>query len=212
MIIVQNPLTVYIAWIGDINLDWADSIACSFFESREIMDETVKLLHVSKDKYDAKHQEVRDYMDADTRGEEGLIPSVLSWELGDYDYGDEDEYAPGIRLDRLLTYLNKFIELNNARYIVKIALELFQHTDYMLLNYSTSTNLPGLNDLFRDKHIRSLLQGDVEKAEKEEYELHLGLEERAALLATKKSWDNFIVEDFNQHSILYYDMMRMYGL
>ncbi|MDT4840992.1 hypothetical protein FQZ97_748320 [compost metagenome] len=212
MIVVPNPLTVYIAWLSDRDLDWADSIACSFFESWQVLDETKKLLEVSKEEYIAKHQALRAYMDAAMRGEEGLTPPELDWEEGEYDYGDDEEYIPGIRLQRLVSYLDKFIELNNERYFVKIALQLFEHTDYMLLSYSVRAKLPGLNDLFRDKYIKSLLEGDLESAEKEEEELHLGVEESEALLTTKTSWDNFIIEDFNRHSILCYEMVRMYGL
>ncbi len=214
MIIVQNPLITYLTWLVGREIGWADSISTNFFESWRIMDETKKLVEVSKEEYHAKRQAILDYMKATSRGEEWPMPPQLDWEEGDYDYGDDgedDEYLAGVRLERLVNYLSKFVELNNSTYIVKIALQLFHLTDYMLLSFTTGKPAISLTDYHRNNHIKNLLEGDLESAEKEEQELRLLDEEKVALLATKASWDNFIKEDFNQSVILYYDQVRLYG-
>jgi hypothetical protein len=213
MINIQNPLITYIAWLAERDLCWADSIADSFFAKWQIMDETKKLLDVSKEEYEAKHKEIMDYMDACKRGEEATMPAMLPWDEGDYDYGDDDEYILGIRLKRLITYLYKFIELDSARYIVQIALNLFQHTDYMLYSYSTGmkSRPDWLENYHHHSHLENLLAGNIEQANYDKQELKLRREEIKAMHAAKASWDRFIRKDFNQRVIYYYDTKRLYG-
>jgi hypothetical protein len=212
MIVVQNPLKTYIDWLVSQNIDWADSIAENFFESWAIMDQTKILQHISKEEYDAKLKAMSSYLKSIEAGEEGLTPPDFYWDEGDYDYGEGDQYFEGARLNRLLTYLNKFQELNNARHIVKIAGKLFQDTDYMLFIYTTGKFPISLDEYHRDEYIKNLLKGDLAKADKEEHELHLLQEEQAALLATKASWDNFIKDDFNRETIRCYELARLFDM
>ncbi|MES2456793.1 MAG: hypothetical protein V4594_14670 [Bacteroidota bacterium] len=208
---IQNPLITYIAWISDRDLDWADTIATDFFDSVETLYETPRLLNVSKETYDVKQQAFQDFLN-EKLTEEGEKTSdpVLDWVEEGYDYDDDDHFQPGLRLSRLTAYLEKFIELNETKYIVELALQLFIHTDFMLFTYALKAGLHDLNDATRGRYVRYLLEGNVEKANREEQELDLSTESIAALLATKASWDNFIVEDFNQAVIFYYQIIRIY--
>lgn len=212
MIEIQNPLITYVAWIGDRDLDWADTIASSFLHSLGALNETRKLLDVSKEEYDAKLQEVEDYLN-ETPGEDGgeLIEPLLEWSEDGSDCDDEDEFEPGSCLSRLVSYINKFIELDDRKYILEVALQLFIHTDFMLFSYTVRAGLPDVNEVFRERYIKSLLDGNIEKAEWEENELHLGQESTATLLETKASWDNFIIENFNREVFLLYYTFRLFG-
>jgi len=209
MIIVQNPLITYRDWIIESDLDWADTIASNFFETFKTIDETKKLMDVPKEVYDAKLDALHDYFLSESPEEDGLTMPELEWKENMDDYDSEKEFIPGESLKKLVNYINKFIELDDSSYCAKIAELLFQNTDYRLSN--DTTPMVCLDDFYRNKQIKSLLEGDIEAAKDAENEMDLEAASAAALLATKKSWSKLIIEDFNRQVIYNFETRRLFG-
>ncbi|MGY4383627.1 hypothetical protein ACVWYN_000646 [Pedobacter sp. UYP24] len=208
MLFIENPLNTYIAWIKDRPVDWGDAMATDFFYSLEKTIETRALIEVSKEDYDAKEKAIKDYLNACVDGVEGLIEPDLTT---DKYFEEDDDYVSGASLAKLIDYLNKFIELDEPRYINIVALNLFSQTDYQIYIYDLRSKFMDSNDRLRDNYVKNLLIGDLDRAALEEDYLEQGADLSRIYAEVKISWDNFVIDDFNTSIIFAYNMFRMIG-
>ncbi|RZK43041.1 MAG: hypothetical protein EOO90_05135 [Pedobacter sp.] len=204
----EHPFVIYMNWMVTINGEVADAISESFFENWRKIDETKKLLTISKEYYEAKMDEIKIYLDAVSLGIENLEEPILEWIENEYVYDEGEEYVEGSRAKRLFDYLLKITELNPNNYVEEICLKLFSDTSYWLLSFTSPRSWPTATDDFRNRYIRSLLENDLNEASKNEEELQIQGEFENAVVAAKKSWDKLTQEKFNHSVILAYQFSR----
>lgn len=183
---VRNPLIIYLSWFESQDVEWADSIASEFFSSFDSLKRTYSFLKTSKEEYNKLLEE-----DYQARESPYYIPSKEDMEA-------EEEWVDGKKSGELQDYLEKFIQLEDRRFVQSIAHSLFSATEVALLPFKPL--IDGAN-FFRNKHIKNLLLGDKKKAAEFEEELNETLRSRVAKKKTKDSWDEFKKEDFNLSTI-----------
>lgn len=182
---LRNPLITYLSWFESLDICWADTIASEFFYSFNVLKRTYTLLETSKEEYDKLVEE--DYL---ARESPYYIPNKEDMEA--------EDWIDGRKSRELQDYLEKFIQLDDSRFVQSIANSLFLATEVILLDFIP---LFDFDDIYRKKHIKSLLLGDQEKADEYEEELKESFESRISRKESKESWNKLKKERYNLHTI-----------
>ena len=191
-----NPLTSYISWLECQDLDWADSIAMLFFRQTEMLNKSHTLLDTSKAEYQMMiENEIKKFDDPD------YVPGP-----GSYFY-EHDDFEDGEEAMRLINYLKKFIELEDDKITQAITNSLYIITELTLMDHKTG-GAKDIRDYYKEAGIASLLQGDKEKADRYEKELHeanvrIDIKDKA-----RASWDKLKYSAFSLTNIYTYTAHR----
>jgi len=192
---LDNPLLAYRAWFIEQEAGWADTIVNSFenFSGMLSVSKEIVAGSISVEQFE-EHCQKQEDAERDKYDEE----------FSDYEDGDDAKV--------FVDYLDKIIELNDPILIEPVALALLIATDsfaFALYEENRPFDLLASN---QEALFKSLLEGDMEKANDCENNIREETRHRRETKILTESWEELSKSKFNLKVIKTYTIRTILGL